>query len=109
VDGHIGRMNLTGVFYGLFGSDRQNVFTGRNARIQAFFAAVEPSIDFDWIRLRASALYATGDGNPFDNVEHGFDSIFQNPIFAGADTSYWIRQVVPLAGGDAAGHSTRRV
>ena len=25
-------------------------------------------------------------GNPFDNVERGFDSIFQNPIFAGADT-----------------------
>jgi len=108
VDGHIGRLNLTGFAYGLFGSDRQNVFTGRNARIQAFFAAVEPSIDFDWIRLRASALYATGDGNPFDNVEHGFDSIFQNPIFAGADTSYWIRQVVPFAGGARAVQFTSR-
>ena len=108
VDGHIGRMNLTGFAYGLFGSDRQNVFTGRNARIQAFFAAVEPSIDFDWIRLRASALYSSGDGNPFDNVERGFDSIFQNPIFAGADTSYWIRQVVPFAGGARAVQFTGR-
>ena len=108
VDGHIGRLNLTGFAYGLFGSDRQNVFTGRNARIQAFFAAVEPSIDFDWIRIRGSALYASGDGNPFDNVEHGFDSIFQNPIFAGADTSYWIRQVVPFAGGARAVQFTSR-
>ena len=108
VDGHIGRLNLTGFAYGLFGSDRQNVFTGRNARIQAFFAAVEPSIDFDWIRIRGSALYASGDGDPFDNVEHGFDSIFQNPIFAGADTSYWIRQVVPFAGGARAVQFTSR-
>jgi hypothetical protein len=108
VDGHIGRLNLTGFAYGLFGSDRQNVFTGQNARIQAFFAAVEPSIDFDWIRIRGSALYSSGDGNPFDNVEHGFDSIFQNPIFAGADTSYWIRQVVPFAGGARAVQFTGR-
>src|SRR5262249_28946091 len=30
---------------------------------------------------------------------NGFDSIFENPQFAGADTSYWIRQAVPLIGG----------
>ena len=29
----------------------------------------------------------------------GFDAIFENPQFAGADTSYWIRQAVPLIGG----------
>ena len=26
-------------------------------------------------------------------------AIFENPIFAGADTSYWIRQNIPLIGG----------
>src|SRR6185312_9201324 len=29
----------------------------------------------------------------------GFDAIFENPLFAGADTSFWIRQPVPLIGG----------
>ena len=29
----------------------------------------------------------------------GFDAIFENPIFGGADTSYWIRQTIPFAGG----------
>jgi hypothetical protein len=108
VDGHIGRLNLTGSAYALFGSDRQNTFTGQNARISAFFAAIEPSIDFSWVRIRGAALYASGDGNPFDNVQHGFDSIFQNPIFAGADTSYWIRQAVPFAGGARAVSFTSR-
>ena len=99
IDGHYGRLNFTGQLYGLFGQDRNNAFTGRPARISAFFGAIEPSYDMNWIRIRGSALYASGDSNPFDNVQHGFDAIFENPVFAGADTSYWIRQTVPFVGG----------
>ena len=99
VDGRIGRVNLDASFYGLLGSDRRNVFTGRNARVQSFFLAAEPSIDLDWIRIRGAGLFASGDGDPYDDVERGFDAIFENPIFAGADTSYWIRQTIPFAGG----------
>ena len=101
-DGRIGRVNLSVSAYALLGSDRRNIFTGGNARIQSFFAAAEPSIDFDWIRLRGAALFASGDGDPYDDVERGFDAIFENPIFAGADTSYWIRQTIPFAGGGRA-------
>ena len=54
------------------------------------------------MRLRGAALFASGDGNPYDNVQHGFDAIFENPIFAGADTSYWIRQTIPFSGGGRA-------
>lgn len=28
--------------------------------------------------------------------------MFENPVFAGADTSYWIRQTIPFAGGGRA-------
>jgi hypothetical protein len=99
VDGRIGRMNLTAFAYALFGEDRNSNFTGEPARIEAFFAAAEPSYDFNWVRVRGAALFASGDDNPFDNVQRGFDAIFENPIFAGADTSYWIRQSIPFAGG----------
>ncbi len=99
VDGRIGRMNLSGSAYALFGTDRNSNFTGEPADIRAFFAAVEPSYDFNWVRLRGAALFASGDDDPFDNVQRGFDAIFENPIFAGADTSYWIRQTIPFAGG----------
>jgi hypothetical protein len=51
------------------------------------------------MRFRLSGLYASGDGDPYDNKETGFDAIFENPVFAGADTSYWIRQTIPFAGG----------
>ncbi|NNM77644.1 hypothetical protein HJG53_12065 [Sphingomonas sp. ID1715] len=101
-DGHFGRINLTVSAYGAFGEDRNSFFTSKSAKIQSYFFAAEPSIDFDWIRLRGAALYASGDKNPYDNKETGFDAIFENPIFAGADTSYWIRQTIPFAGGGRA-------
>jgi len=98
-DGHFGRFNLTHSLYYAFGSDRNSVFTDEDADISAFFFAAEPSIDFDWVRLRGSLVYASGDSDPFDNTEEGFDAIFENPQIAGSDTNYWIRQVVPLIGG----------
>ncbi len=101
-DGRIGRVNVTASVYGALGRDTNNFFTSRPAQIRAYFGAAEVSYDRDWIRLRASGLYASGDNNPFDNVETGFDAIFENPIFAGADTSYWIRQTIPFAGGGRA-------
>ena len=102
VDGHIGRINLTASGYVALGEDRNSFFTGRKAKMRAWFFAAEPSVDFDWVRIRASALYASGDSNPYDDTEGGFDAITENPIFAGADTSYWIRQTIPFAGGGRA-------
>nr|WP_221773961.1 hypothetical protein [Novosphingobium flavum] len=98
-DGHVGRINLTTQAYAAFGSDRNSFFTGRRAAIRAFMGAGEASLDHDWMRLRLSALYASGDGDPYDDKEGGFDAIVENPLFAGADTSYWIRQSIPFAGG----------
>jgi hypothetical protein len=98
-DGHIGVVNLTMTGYGAFGTDHNNVFTGQSANIRSFFLAAEPSYDLDWARVRLSALYASGNGNPYGKTETGFDSVFENPQFAGSDTSYWIRQAVPFVGG----------
>jgi hypothetical protein len=98
-DGHIGRLNLTQSAYYALGNDKESEFSGVGARIKAYFAALEPSIDIDWLRIRGSALYASGSGNPYGRTETGFDAILENPQFAGADTSYWIRQGIPLIGG----------
>ncbi|WP_291167610.1 hypothetical protein [Erythrobacter sp.] len=101
-DGRIGRINLTGSAYYAFGEDRNSVFTDRPADISAWFAALEASYDRDWMRLRISGAYASGDSDPYDDTETGYDAIFENPVFAGADTSYWIRQTIPFAGGGRA-------
>lgn len=102
-DGHFGRANLTVSAYYAFGRDSHNQLNdsvaGESSDISAYFFAVEPSVDFDWARVRGSFLFASGDRDPFDDKEGGFDAIFENPQFAGGDTSFWIRQGIPLIGG----------
>ncbi|MDH5246659.1 MAG: SH3 domain-containing protein [Betaproteobacteria bacterium] len=106
-DGHFGRWNTTGTLYWAIGHDDHNQLSQDSARINAFFAAAELSHDFDWVRVRGSALYASGDKDPYDGKENGFDAILENPQFAGADTSFWIRQAVPLIGGGGVALSGR--
>jgi len=101
-DGHVGRLNLTAQVYGALGKDHESFLTNASANIRSWFAAAEASYDKDWMRFRVSGLYASGDSNPYDNTEGGFDAILENPQFAGADTSYWIRQTIPFAGGGRA-------
>ena len=106
-DGHFGRTNLTISSYYLFGRESLGTFTDQDTDIQAFFVAGEASWDFDWVRLRVSGLWASGDDDPFDNKAEGFDAIVENPLIAGADTSFWIRQSIPFIGGGGVGLSGR--
>lgn len=106
-DGHFGRLNLTLSTYLAVGHQNRGPFVDRSQQVRAGFAAAEASVDQNWIRWRLSALYATGDHDPFDGDANGFDAIFENPVFAGADTSFWIRQAVPLIGGGIVAISQR--
>lgn len=106
-DGHFGRDNLTVSAMAAAGREQRGVFKDEGRDILAGFAAAEWSRDYDWVRARLSALWASGDDDPFDGTANGFDAVFENPIFAGADTSYWIRQAVPLIGGGGVTLSTR--
>jgi hypothetical protein len=98
-DGHFRRFNLSVSAYMALGDENRSTFSEAGADIRAFFFAAEASKDFDWIRGRLSFLYASGDDDPFDDRATGYDAVFENPLFAGADTSFWIRQAVPLIGG----------
>jgi hypothetical protein len=98
-DGHFGRNNVSVSTYYAFGDEDRAVFTGKESDIDAFFAAGEFSRDYDWIRARISFVYGSGDEDPFDDKSTGFDAIQENPLIAGADTSFWIRQPVGNIGG----------
>ena len=106
-DGHFGWLNLTGSLYGAFGRESEGVFHDGARDIAAGFAAFEASVDRDWLRWRLSLLWTSADRDPYDGSANGYDAVFENPIFAGADTSFWIRQPVPLIGGGGVALSTR--
>lgn len=108
-DGHFGRVNLTVSAYWEYGHQSHNQFGNPGnggATVNGFFAAAEPSIDFDWARFRLSGLFASGSDRPQSGHLNGFDAPFENPQFAGADTSFWIRNSIPLIGGGAVGLNT---
>ncbi len=98
-DGHIGRWNVSASAYYAFGEETPATFNGRKSDISAAFAALELSRDYDWVRIKGTLVYASGDDDPYDDESNGYDAIFENPLIAGADTSFWIRQAVPLIGG----------
>ena len=106
-DGHLGEYNLSATVYAALGRDERHPLAQRRQDIRAGFAATELSRDFSWVRLRLNALATTGDGDPHDGRATGFDAILENPQFAGADTSFWVRQAVPLIGGGGVALSGR--
>lgn len=97
-DGHINRFNITHQYYFAIGRDSDNPLANQRQDIRAHFAAVELSYDRDWARFRTSFLYSSGDGNINNRHATGFDSILDNPNFAGGNFSFWQRQAIPLFG-----------
>lgn len=97
-DGHIGRFNLTHQFYWALGRDSLNPLANRVQTINAQMFAIEGSYDRDWGRFRASFFWSSGDQNPNNTHATGFDTILDNPVFAGGPFSYWNRQQIPLFG-----------
>ncbi|HUS33964.1 MAG TPA: hypothetical protein VM680_01310, partial [Verrucomicrobiae bacterium] len=97
-DGHIGRFNISHAFYQILGTDSFNGLAGQGVDINAQMAAVELSFDRDWLRYKASFVYASGDADAEDSSANGFDTILDNPNFTGGPFSYWTRQGFNLGG-----------
>lgn len=97
-DGHIERVNVSHAAYWVLGEDELNPIAGQSTKISAFMAALELSYDRDWMRFRTSYFFASGDNDPNDDEATGFDTIFDNPNFAGGGFSFWQRQNIGLFG-----------
>jgi hypothetical protein len=97
-DGHVDRVNLTFSAYAAAGREREPE-SERTRDIRAFFLAAETSIDVDWYRLKAYALFASGDPDPSDGRAQGFDSLRERAQFAGLDAGFFQRESIVLPGG----------
>ncbi len=109
--GHVGRINVDSAVYYVTGEDSLNPLAGRRlvlrdgrfffeqkVDVEAWMAALELSIDRDWLRPRIGFFVASGDDDLADRDAEGFDSIFDKPAFAGGGFSFWNRMGIRLAG-----------
>ena len=97
-DGHIGLLNIDHAFYQALGEDSLNGIAGRRVDINAQMAAVELSVDKNWLRHKLSFFYASGDDDPTDSHATGFDTVLDRPFFIGGPFSYYSHQGFNLAG-----------
>ena len=95
-DGHLGRLNVSHAYYYVFGTDGDQPLAGGPQDIRAQMAAAELSIDRNWLRLKVSAFWASGDDDATDGEGRGFDSIYDAPSFAGGPFSFWNRSAIAL-------------
>ena len=97
-DGHIGWLNIDHALYQVLGEDSRNGIAGKRVEISAQMAALELSVDKDWLRHKLSIFYASGDHNPTNEHATGFDTVFDRPFFIGGPFSFFSHQGFNLAG-----------
>jgi len=97
-DGHIGWLNIDHAFYQVFGEEGLNGIAGKRVEISAQMAALELSVDKDWLRHKLSIFYASGDHNPTNEHATGFDTVFDRPFFIGGPFSFFSHQGFNLGG-----------
>ena len=61
-------------------------------------AALELSVDKDWLRHKLSVFYGSGDHNPTNSHATGFDTVFDRPFFIGGPFSFFSHQAFNLGG-----------
>ena len=105
-NGHIGRLNVSHAFYQALGHDTLNPIAGRRVDINGRMAALELSVDKDWVRLRSSFFWASGDPSSRSDAlgsggrgstASGFDTIVDETNFAGGAFSFFNQQGIRLS------------
>jgi hypothetical protein len=94
-DGRLGGFGVTHAAYRALGTKPR---VDGSADVDAWFGAIELVRPREWIRYRASFLFASGDADLSDASDRGFDSIQDLPHFAGGATGFWHRSGIALPG-----------
>lgn len=100
-DGRIGGLEVAHAAYLMFGEDEANPIAGRAVDTFGQLLALEVAVPDDWCRWVFSGLYASGDRDPADGRGGGFDSVFDNPAFAGGAFNFFHHQAVVVQNGAA--------
>jgi hypothetical protein len=95
-NGRIGRVNVNSAFYYVTGTTAHNTPDKKSQHISAEFFFGQVTYPFAYVNPRFAFGWASGDGNPRDNVAHGFDSVFDNVAFGGGQFSYLFGEKIQL-------------
>ncbi len=100
-NGHIGRFTFNPAVFGVFGH-ADAVQSGAVVRhsVAAWTALADWEFKLDFWNFRLGYLYASGDGDPSDKRDTGFDAISDAVQLFGGPISYWVGENIKFGKGD---------
>jgi hypothetical protein len=100
-NGHLGRITFNPAIFGVFGhADAAQSGTVVRHSVAAWTGLLDWQFKLDWWNFRLGYLYASGDGNPNDTRDTGFDAISDGVQLFGGPLSYWVGENIKFGKGD---------
>ncbi|HEV3206386.1 MAG TPA: hypothetical protein VGZ28_05495 [Terriglobales bacterium] len=101
LNGHLGRWIFNPAFYGVAGK-ADHVVAGAPVKhtVSAFTGLADLQYPLDFVKFRLGYAYVSGDGNPNDNKDRGFDSISDAVQLFGGPISYFVGEDIKFGAGD---------
>ncbi|MCL6480243.1 MAG: hypothetical protein K6U02_00815 [Firmicutes bacterium] len=100
-NGQLGRVEFNPAFYAVHGNADQVVGgVPVEHSVAAFLVLLDVRYPFDYWKFRAGYLFASGDGNPADRRDTGFDAISDSIVLFGGPLSYWTGENIRFGRGD---------
>src|SRR5712692_797540 len=99
--GHLGRFTFNPAVHAVFGhADAVQGASVVRHSVAAWTALVDWQYKLDFWNFRLGYLYASGDGNPSDTHDTGFDAISDGVQLFGGPLSYWVGENIKFGKGD---------
>ncbi|MGH9863385.1 MAG: hypothetical protein ACRD35_08175, partial [Candidatus Acidiferrales bacterium] len=100
-NGHIGRWVFNPAFVAVAGhADQLEAGVPVSHSVRGWMGLVDLQYPLDFWKFRLGYLYASGDSNPADRRDRGFDAISDGVVLFGGPLSYWVGENIKFGRGD---------
>jgi hypothetical protein len=101
LNGHLGRWIFNPAVYGVAGK-ADHIVAGFPVKhtVAAYTGLVDLQYPLDFVKFRLGYVYASGDGNPNDTKDRGFDAISDGVQLFGGPISYFVGENIKFGAGD---------
>ena len=100
-NGHIGRWVFNPAFVAVAGhADHLEAGVPVSHSVGGWMGLIDLQYPLDFWKFRLGYLYASGDSNPADGKDRGFDAISDGVALFGGPLSYWVGENIKFGRGD---------